>query len=87
MSPQKPNTTLMKNIVAAAILGASIIVGVLLFIHHEDVMRAQDRRRVKCTEDKKAFDSCIMFGPPGNASIYQQCKASWQPEIDKDCSD
>jgi hypothetical protein len=75
----------MKNIIAAAILGASIIVGALLFIHHEDVMRAQDHRRVKCSQDKNAFDSCIMFGPP--VAIYQQCKASWQPEVDKDCND
>ena len=77
----------MKNIVAAAILGASIIVSVLLFIHHEDLVRIQDHRRAKCVEDKKAFDNCIMFGSPGNAVIYQQCKASWQPEIDKDCNE
>jgi hypothetical protein len=34
----------MKNIIAAAILGASIVVAVLLFIQHEDVIRAQDHR-------------------------------------------
>jgi hypothetical protein len=68
------NSTAMKNIIAAAILGASFIAGVMLFIHHEDAIRVLDHRRQKCAEDKKAFDKFLGAGQPGNGIVYQQYK-------------
>jgi len=73
-------------IAAAAILGASLVISVLLFIRHEDAVRLQEQRRIACEDDKRAFDACLSWpATAGNPTIYQSCKSSWQPQIDKDC--
>jgi hypothetical protein len=74
-------------IAAAAILGASIVLSVLLVLKHEDAVRLQEQRRIACEGDKKAFDHCMQFMPAGFSPVVaQQCKESWQPQIAQDCN-